>query len=137
MDEVFNERLFVEDMAEVMRECLENSRHKATGYAAKSVAVEEVGDGHYNIVGASYQPYIESGSAPAPRSYKDMMDRLEEWSKVKGLNFDRSTLGAITHSIITKGTQTYRAGGEDVWSSAIQKFIDEHIDDDKYYNIQL
>ena len=137
MEEIFNEKLFVEDMAEVIRECLENSKHKATGFAAKSVGVEEVGDGHYNITGASYQPYIESGSGPAPRSYTKMIESLEVWSKAKNLGFDRKVLGAITHSIIKNGTQTYQQGGEDVWSSAVQKFIDEHIGDDKYYSITL
>lgn len=57
------------------------------------------------------EPYLEEalmGIAPNKYSTKELIPRIKEWTKQKGL--PSSLTGAIAHTIATKGSRRYRTG---------------------------
>lgn len=141
MDEIMDIKGLMEGLKEVIATSIVSSGHSATGKAVNSLEVVEMGDGKYAILGVPYLQNIQKGTPPDGRrrayigkgkdqsspEYVLSMRLKDGWLQARGIPEELAY--PIAKSIVTNGTETYRQGGEDVWDTNVNNYINEHIDD--------
>lgn len=129
---------------ELLKESIREVR--ATGKTEDSIEfkIQETKDG-YNLTfyGREYFKALETGRSPRKSTeYSGLDERLDEWMRVRGFQTKTSKKGTIyykignnwytgkslAYMINKKGDKTYRDGGRQLYSDALDELMEEMFD---------
>ncbi len=112
---------------EVVKMSLEKVR--ATGKTIDSVGFVVDSDSHSDtliIFAREFVELLETGRRPTSKGpSSEMIENLTEYAAARGMDKPESAAWAIAITINKKGDITFRRGGRDVYSEALDKFLDE------------
>lgn len=142
----FDADAFMNDIKEVIANSIIEKNRSATGKAVNSLEVIRNSDDEFQILAVPYLDKIQKGNPPR-KSKRSTMGKSrymtapefaiasslqQGWLQSRGLPDELAF--PIAKSIVSKGDLTYQKGGEDVWESNVNSFIDQHWDE--YLNLE-
>lgn len=78
------------------------------------------------FIGRKYIQALETGVSPTDKNPSpDMIELLTEYARARGMDNPKSAAWAMAKTIQKKGDKTFRIGGRDVYSSELNKFVEE------------
>lgn len=78
------------------------------------------------FIGRKYIQGLETGIRPTDRGpSSEMIEMLTEYARARGMEKPESAAWAMAKTIQKKGDRTFRIGGRDVYSSELNKFVEE------------
>lgn len=112
---------------QVLQESL--SGIEASGKTVESIRYEvqstESRDRLY-LIGRKYFDLIEKGIRPSGKNPPpEMIASLTEYARARGMDNPESAAWAIAKTILKEGDRTYKAGGRIVYSTDLDKFVQE------------
>lgn len=136
----------------VIHNIIEKGR-SATGRTIDKLKVIKISDDEFQILTPYYLKYLETGRPPSKAKGRQPIGkgklvakpvtvlayRLQDgWLQARGLPLESAF--PIAQSIMSKGDRTFRNGGEDVWTSDLNAFIannmDQYLNVEQYINIE-
>ncbi len=77
-------------------------------------------------IGRKYIQALETGIRPTDKGpSSDMIEMLTEYARARGMDDPKSAAWAMAKTIQREGDRTFRIGGRDVYSSELNKFVEE------------
>lgn len=78
------------------------------------------------FIGRKYIQGLETGIRPTDKGpSSEMIELLTEYARARGMENPTSAAWAIAKTIQKQGDRTFRVGGRDVYSSELNKFVEE------------
>lgn len=78
------------------------------------------------FIGRKYIEALETGVSPTSKGpSSEMIELLTEYAQARGMENPKSAAWAMAKTIQKKGDRTFRIGGRDVYSSELNKFVEE------------
>lgn len=78
------------------------------------------------FIGRKYIEGLETGIKPTTKGpSSEMIELLTEYAQARGMENPKSAAWAMAKTIQKKGDRTFRIGGRDVYSSELNKFVEE------------
>jgi hypothetical protein len=78
------------------------------------------------FIGRKYIEALETGVSPTSKGpSSEMIELLTEYAQARGMEDPKSAAWAMAKTIQAKGDRTFRIGGRDVYSSELNKFVEE------------
>lgn len=112
---------------EVLKKAI--SQVEATGKTAQSLRHEVTSSDTTDtltIYARAFFELIEKGRRPTDKGPSpEMIQFLTEYAKARGMDKPESAAWGIAKKINKEGDKTYRAGGREVYSPELLKFVDE------------
>ena len=119
--------ILASDLYENILSAYDNGKFNASGKTRAKFELRQVGDAHYEILGANTINILEKGRAPG-RVPKQFYLTIYKWSQTKGLNFNKTQSFFIARRIAKEGTKAYRTGEHrDIITEAIKKALSSGI----------
>jgi hypothetical protein len=110
---------------QVFRDALRKVR--ASGRTDQSVRAE-VSDKGFKILSREFTDLLESGRRPTKKGPSpEMIERLTEYAQIRGMDKPESAAWGIAKKINKEGDRTFKKGGRDVYTKALDKFVDDTI----------
>lgn len=101
----------------------------ATHRTVESIRYEVESTETYDLVrwiGRKYIQGLETGIRPSDKNPSpEMIELLTEYAQARGVTDPKSAAWAMAKTILKKGDRTFRIGGRDVYSSELNKFVEE------------
>lgn len=78
------------------------------------------------FIGRKYIQAVETGIRPTDKGpSSEMIELLTEYARARGMDKPESAAWAMAKTIQAKGDRTFRIGGRDVYSTELNKFVEE------------
>jgi len=99
-------------------------KHNATGKTVESVKFKVESNNERDRLTIKARPFtsaLEDGIRPTSKGVSgEMIESLTEYAEARGMDKPKSAAWAIAKTIQAKGDKTYRMGGKDVYSNAME-----------------
>lgn len=78
------------------------------------------------FIGRKYIQALETGIRPTDKGpSSEMIELLTEYARARGMEDPKSAAWAMAKTIQKQGDRTFRIGGRDVYSSELNKFVED------------
>jgi hypothetical protein len=112
---------------QVLKDALDkvSATHKTIQSIRSEVVSTETKD-ILRFIGREYIQLLEIGRKPTTKGPSpEMIEMLTDYARARGFDKPESAAWAIAKTINKEGDRTFRMGGRDVYSSELNKFVEE------------
>jgi len=112
---------------QVLRDALDkvSATHKTIN-SIRSEVTSTATEDRLQFIGRKYIEALETGRKPTSKGPSpEMIELLTEYAQARGMDNPKSAAWAIAKTINRDGDKTFRIGGRDVYSSELNKFVEE------------
>ena len=112
---------------QVLKDALDkvSATHKTVNSVRSEVTSTEKSD-RLQLLAREFTELLETGRKPTSKGpSSEMIEFLTDYANARGMDNPKSAAWAIAKTINKEGDKTFRAGGRDVYTNVLNKFVEE------------